>query len=303
MEFAVTRSKKKGERRERVHEAMYAQDEQSDYEIEYVNLASKAAEISNDKAMILKNDNSKANYQDCGKAVMALMMAIGLPCVNGTEVNVTDQCPAELRGEKDQLGWSLFETILVIMVLMVIWSSWMVGSWMERRKCRKYFVGMRDIQREKAINEKNEEKNRADGLAKELQELRQVCELQGRQLQDRILAARQLQSTVRLMENSLESHWELKEHARNVMERVVEEVMDHHENCPLNAAILVSARGTVWHLRDDCHFVQQAVSENVRRLRPCSGCAMRVQSPYRASEAGTTLEEEINGYLTHSSNV
>ena len=303
MEFAVTRSKKKGERRGQVHEAMYAQDEQSNYEIEYVNLASKAAEISNDKAMILKNDNSKANYQGCGKAVMALMMAIGLPCVNGTEVNVTDQCPAELRGEKDQLGWSLFETILVIMVLMVIWFSWMVGSWMERRKCRKYFVGMRDIQREKAINEKNEEKNRADGLAKELQELRQVCELQGRQLQDRVLAARQLQNTVRLMENSLESHWELKEHARIVMERVVEEVMDHHENCPLNAAILVSARGTVWHLRDDCHFVQQAVSENVRRLRPCSGCAMRVQSPYRASEAGTTLEEEINGYFTHSSNV
>ena len=155
----------------------------------------------------------------------------------------------------------------------------------------------------KAVKEKNDEKEKSIELAKELQELRQVCELQGRQLEDRKLVARQLQQAVRLIENSLESHWELKEHARSVMERVVDEVLEHHENCPLNTAILVSARGTVWHLRDDCHFVQQAVSENVRRLRPCSGCAMRVQMPYRASAAGTTLEEEINGYLTHSSNV
>ena len=97
----------------------------------------------------------------------------------------------------------------------------------------------------------------------------------------------------------MESHWELKHHSESVMQRVVDEVMDHHEDCPLNAGgIYVAQRGTVWHKDEDCQFLRQAT---VRRLPPCSGCAMRVQTPYKANVNGTTLEEEINGWFTHAS--
>ena len=102
MEFATTRSQKKKKRQSGGGE-MYAQEKGEDGEIKYVNAVPTTAEIKNDKATVLKNDGIKINYTRSEKAMAALLAVSGVPAVTGAQLNVTDQCPAEMQA-LDGLG-------------------------------------------------------------------------------------------------------------------------------------------------------------------------------------------------------
>ena len=226
MEFATTRSQKK-KKAKSVGGEMYAQERGEDGEIKYVDTVSTTWEIKNDKVTMLKNDSIKINYLSSGKAMAALLAVAGAPTVNGAQLNMTDQCPAELA--ESSFGWSLVDTIMVIALFAVIWLSWTFGSWMGRNGARRHFLNLRDVGRER-------ERARADELAKQLEDLRQAHELQERRLEDRVSGGKTVANKLSgFWRIPWESHWELKHHSESVMQRVVDEVMDHHEDCPLNA--------------------------------------------------------------------
>ena len=231
----------------------------------------------------------------------------------------TSAAQPEPAAEVQPASWMTTAAIWAVLLLVAAWTTYMFGGAVAWAGCRAEFLRRRHVRSDRLqrlLDEANERILELETLRDEMvtghnqlvaghnQELNTMRQrlraAQGRihnlehQFNYRTEQYRILQERCDEVTGANEDLRAYLRQGRIVMHRATDELRRNWHTEHANAAIYATPRGVVYHQDEQCY---RLLNGSPRIYDPCQDCAVRELTPHIGPLGGTTLQEDIDGWI------